>query len=119
MFTIGNTYLFLLATEYIALFPVLKPFLKKINTSTPHGKRSKLKISVWKHYECPSLHAARFIQSVLLLNYYSQLKSGQSFVDILYISRTTAWANLFSEPPRCNVYRDSSYIYEFPCLFCH
>jgi hypothetical protein len=75
MCTTGNTFFFL-ATEHISLFPVLKPFLKKISSSSPGGKSSILKIPVWKLYECPSLPAAKFIQSVSLLKYYSQLKSG-------------------------------------------
>jgi hypothetical protein len=40
----GNTFFFLLATEHIALFPVLKPFLKKISSSASGDKSSILKL---------------------------------------------------------------------------
>jgi hypothetical protein len=58
------------------LFLVRKPYLKKISSSAPGGKSSTLNIPVGKLHECPSLSAAKFIQLVSLLKYYSQLKLG-------------------------------------------
>jgi hypothetical protein len=68
--TTGNTFFFSVSHR------TLKLFLNKISSSAPGGRSCILKIPVWKLYECPSLLAAKFVQSVSLLKYYGQLKSG-------------------------------------------
>jgi hypothetical protein len=57
-------------------FSCTEAIFKKISSSAPGGKISTMTTPLWKLHECPSLPAAKYIQLVSLLKYYSQLKSG-------------------------------------------